>query len=124
MRLFKKNKKDYGVYRDTIGQFKPTIKSLVFNILYAKFLELKRTKESFYVEDASFRLPQESMPHGNLKYLAIVQNGLVKEMIRIDSGTAEILTKRGSKLIEFDPKETKVIKGTKFNGTDFINDEN
>jgi hypothetical protein len=112
------------LYGDLLGEFRPTIKSLIFNILYAKFLQTGRAKEPFQPEGAKFRLPEESTPYANLEYLAVVKGGKVVEMIRVNEETSNILTSRGVKFIPFDPKDIKVKKGMKFVDGTFIGEEN
>jgi len=121
MKFRSKNRRLYG---DLLNEFRPTLRSLIFNILYAKFLELKRTKEPFQPEDAKFRLPEEFTPYYDLEYLAVVKSGKVVEMIRINKETAEIIQSRGVKFIPFNPKEIKVKKGMKFVEGNFIGEEN
>lgn len=116
--------KSRQMYGDLINEFKPTIRSLIFNILYAKFLEAKRSKEPFQPENARFRLPSESLPYADIKYLAVVKTGKVVEMIRVNSATADVLQGRGVKFIPFDPEDVKVKKGMKFSEGVFSGDEN
>ncbi len=121
MKFRSKNRQMYG---DLINEFRPTLRSLIFNILYAKFLELKRTKEPFQPESAKFRLPEESMPYSDIEYLAVVKSNKVVEMIRVNSNTANILKSRGVKFIAFDPQEIKVKKGMRLVEGQFVGDEN
>lgn len=113
------NRKMYG---DLVNEFKPTIKSLVFNILYAKFLELKRAKEPFQPENARFRLPVQAEPYENIRYLAVVKSNKVVELIRVNQETAEILQGRGVRFVAFDPQDIKVKKGMKFVDGSFVGD--
>lgn len=112
------------IYGDLLGQYRPTIRSLIFNILYAKFLEIGRAKEPFQPEDAKFRLPEESMPYADLEYFAVVKNGKVVEMIRVNEQTGKILSGRGVKFVHFDPKDIKVKKGMKFVDGKFEDENN
>jgi hypothetical protein len=112
------------VYGDLVGEFRPTIKSLIFNILYAKFLEMGRAKEPFQPENAKFRLPEEAMPYGDLSYMAVVKGGKVIEMIRVNEETAKMLTGRGVKFVPFDPKDIKVKKGMTFVDGSFVGEQN
>lgn len=117
-------KKSRMMYGSLVDEFKPSIKSLLFNILYAKFLELKRAKQPFQPEDAKFRLPVEADPYTNIKYLAVVKTNKVVEMIRVNEETAELLQGRGIKFVPFDPKDVKVKKGMKVVDGNFVGEEN
>jgi hypothetical protein len=112
------------VYGDLLGEFRPTIKSLIFNILYAKFLETRRAKEPFQPEGAKFRLPEEAIPYADLTYMAVVKSGKVVEMIRVNHETAKMLTNRGVKFVPFDPKDIKVKKGMAFVDGTFVGEQN
>jgi hypothetical protein len=111
------------LYGDLVNEFKPTIKSLIFNILYAKFVELRRAKDSFVPEDAKFRLPVESGPYTELEYLAVVKGNRVVEMIRVNSETSKLLQSRGVKFVPFTPTEIKVKKGMKFVDGQFVGED-
>lgn len=102
------------MYGDLLGEFKPTIRSLIFNILYAKFLEIRRAKEPFQPEDAKFQLPKESMAYTDIRYLAVVKRGKVVEMIRVNEETSRLLESGSIKFIAFDPQDIKVKKGMTF----------
>lgn len=102
------------MYGDLVNEFRPTFKSLIYNILYAKFLEVKRAKEPFQPENVRFQLPAESLPYANIKYLAVVKRGKVIEMIRVNEETANLLLSGGVKFVPFDPQDIKVQKGMEF----------
>lgn len=107
------------MYGDLVNEFRPTIKSLIFNILYAKFLELRRAKEPFQPENVRFQLPTEALPYTDIKYLAVVKRNKVVEMIRVNEETANLLSSGGTKFIPFDPQEIKVKKGMAFKDNKF-----
>ncbi len=111
MKFKSKNRMMYG---DLINEFRPTIRSLIYNILYAKFLELRKAKEPFQPENARFQLSKESMPYANIKYLAVVKRKKVVEMIRVNEDTAKLLEGGSVKFVPFDPQEIKVKKGMNF----------
>ena len=123
--MFRSKKK--RLYGDLLNEFRPTIRSLIFNILYAKFMEIGRAKRPFQPEDAKFKLPVDSIPYQNLKYLAVVKSNKVVEMIRVNEEVANILQGKGIKFIHFDPQDIKVQKGMKFVDGKFeedVNEEN
>jgi hypothetical protein len=115
--LFKS--KSRAMYGDLVNEFRPTIKSLIFNILYAKFLELKKAKEPFQQENARFQLPADSSPYLDIKYLAVVKRGKVVEMIRVNEETAKLLEGGSVKFVPFDPQSIKVKKGMTFKDNEF-----
>jgi hypothetical protein len=117
------NKKDKELYGDLTEQFRPTLGSLLFNFLYYRFLEIKRGKESIYIENAKFRLPTSSMPYQDLKYLAIIKNKKVIEIIRLNEETANIILGGRISFVSFDPTKEKVAKGTEYIDKTFINKE-
>jgi hypothetical protein len=116
--------KSRKLYGDLINEFRPTIRSLIFNILYAKFLEMKRSKEPFQPESPKFQLPKDSLPYADLQYLAVVKSGKVVEMIRVNSETGTILQGRGVKFVPFDPQDIKVKKGMTFKEGTFESEVN
>lgn len=102
-------KKDFEVYGDLLLQYRPTIRSLIYNILYKKFIEKNRAKESFYNSDARFNLPKEYIPYSDLEYLAIIKNNKVIEIIRVNSDTAKIITDKEISFVKFNP-ENEIVK--------------
>lgn len=114
------NKKDRQVYGDLIYQYKPTIKTLLLGILQEKFFNLKRTKEDFYVDQAAFVPKEDLIGQLPLKYLAIVSEGEVVEMIRLNEDTAKAMLSKKTKLVEFDPTTTIVKKGMVFANKKFV----
>lgn len=107
------------MYGDLVNEFRPTFKSLIYNILYAKFLELRKAKEPFQPQNARFQLPTESLAYTNIKYLAVVKRGKVVEMIRVNEETAKLLENGSIKFVRFDPQEIKVKKGMTFKDNQF-----
>lgn len=108
---FKKKKQIYG---DLIKEFRPTIHSLLVQILQQKLFNLRRTKQDVYNPGSVFIPETDRFSHLPLTYLALVQNETVVEIIRVNVDAAKILTSRKTKFVEFDPKETLVKKGLKY----------
>jgi hypothetical protein len=108
---FKKKKQIYG---DLIKEFKPTIRGLLIQILRQKLFDLKRTKQVIYNPGSVFIPETDKFSYLPLTYLALVQNGVVVELIRVNIEAAKILTAKNTKFVEFDPKETVVKKGSKY----------
>lgn len=105
------SKKDIEIYGNHIFDHKPTIRSLVYEILQEKLFKIKRSKLSAYQEHARFRPEDDRLKHLPLTYIAVVQDGCVKEMLRINEETAGIILSDESSLVEFDPRKMVVQKG-------------
>lgn len=105
---FKKKKQIYG---DLIKEFKPTIRGLLLQILMQKLFDLKRTKQTVYNQGSVFIPETDKFSYLPLTYLALVQEGIVVEMIRVNVEASKLLTSKKTKFVEFDPKETVVKKG-------------
>jgi hypothetical protein len=114
--LSKKEKKIYG---DAIKDFRPTIRTLIVQILEQKLFNLRRKKQSIYNEGAVFRPETDRLRFMPLRYIALVNDGMVVEMIRVNEEAAEILLSKKTKMIEFDPKQTIVKKGMKYSNKKF-----
>jgi len=114
---FKKKKQIYG---DLIKEFRPTITSLLLEILKQKLFNLKRTKQTIYNPGSVFIPETDKFSYLPLTYLALVQDGVVVELIRVNIESAKILMSRKTKFVEFDPKETVVKKGMTYSNKTFI----
>ena len=123
--MFKKKKYVYG---DLIKQFRPTLRGLLFEILQEKLFNLRRKKQTIYNEGSVFIPETDRFSYLPLRYIALIQNGLVVEMIRVHVDAANILTSKKTKFVEFDPKETVVKKGMSYLDKKFVesdaNEEN
>ena len=116
-------KKEYKIYGDLLFQHKPTIRSLLLHLFYSKFIKRERTKLPVYRENAEFKDPSTILDGIETKYIALVSDGTVKELIRLQKHAADILLSKKTKLIEFDPEKTIVKKGTLYKNNEFINGE-
>lgn len=108
---FKKKKQIYG---DLIKEFRPTIRTLLLEILKQKLVNLRRTKQVIYNPGSVFIPETDRFSHLPLTYLALVQDETVVEIIRVNVDASKILTSRKTKFVEFDPRETLVKKGLKY----------
>jgi hypothetical protein len=118
-------RKEYKIYGDALFEHKPTVRSLILHIFYNKFINKERSKVSVYREKASFQDPEKLLEGIETKHIAIVLDGKVKELIRLQSHAADILLSKGVKLIEFDPAKVKVKKGTEYKNSKFaVEDKN
>lgn len=111
-------KKKY-VYGDLVKEFRPTIRSVLLQLLQEKLFTIKRTKQSIYNEGSVFIPQTDKFAHLPLTYMALVQDGVVVEMIRVNVDSAEVLSSKETEFIEFDPKEVVVKKGMSYTGGTF-----
>lgn len=117
-------RKEYKIYGDALFEHKPTIRSLILHIFYNKFINNERAKVSVYRENASFQDPNKLPDNIETKNIAIVVDGTVKELIRLQKNAADIMLTKGAKFIEFDPEEIQIKKGTSYKNSKFIVEEN
>lgn len=115
--MFKKKKYVYG---DLIKQFKPTLRGLLFEVLKEKLFSLRRKKQAIYNEGSVFIPETDKFNYLPLKYIALIQDGVVVEMVRVHVDAANILTSKKTKFVEFDPKETIVKKGMSYTEKKFV----
>jgi hypothetical protein len=116
-------KKEYKIYGDMLFQHKPTIRSLLLYMFYSKFIKRERTKLPVYREDAEFKDPDKILEGIETKYIALVSEGNVKELIRLQKFAADILLDKKTKLVEFDPQKTMVKKGMTYKNNKFVEEE-
>lgn len=116
-------RKELEIYGELAYVHKPGIRVLIIAILQEKLFNLKRKKESFYKDNAAF-VPKEDLLNGlPLKYMAIVTDQKVVELIRINEQTANQMLAKKTKLVEFNPMTTIVKKGMKYVDKKFIIDD-
>lgn len=115
--LFKKRKQVYG---DLIKEFKPTIRSLLIQILRQKLYNMRRAKGSIYNPGSVFIPQTDKFSYLPLKYIALIQDGVVVEMIRVNVEASYLLTSKKTKFVDFDPKSVVVKKGMKYQNKTFV----
>lgn len=113
------SKKEKHVYGEVLKDFRPTIRTLLFQILEQKLFNLRRTKQSIYNQGSVFAPESDRIKHLPLTYIAVVNDGKVVETIRVNNEAAEYLLSKKTKLVEFDPKTTIVQKGMSYSGKKF-----
>ncbi len=116
-------KKEIRLYGDLVHQHKISFKTIIFELLIGLLNKRHGVKDSVYEDGETFSPSVDHLRELPLKYLAVVNNKNVLEMIRLDENTAKYIQKRGSKLIEFDPTTTLVKKGMMYMDEKFINKE-
>jgi hypothetical protein len=115
-------KKEYKIYGDLLFEHKPTIRSLLLHVLYNNFIKRERAKLPVYRENASFQDPSRNLDSIPTKYVAMVSEGKVEELIRLHENAATILLSKNTKLVEFDPENIEVRKGMKYKNGKFLVD--
>lgn len=118
------SRKEKRIYGDVIKHYRPTIRTLIIQILEAKLFNLRRRKEPIYHEGSKFFPETDRLANMNLTYIAVIKNDTVQEMIRVNEESAKILLSKSIKFVEFDPKETIVKKGMKYKEKSFVEDNN
>jgi hypothetical protein len=116
-------KKEYKIYGDLLFQHKPTIRSLLLHLLYNNFIKRERAKLPVYRENASFQDPSRNLDSIPTKYIAMVSEGKVKELIRLHENAAKILLSKNTKLVEFDPAEIEVKKDMEYKNGKFLTEK-
>jgi hypothetical protein len=120
----KKRKSKKLIYEELLNQYRPTVRSLLVEILRVKLFNLQKGKEPIIREGATFVPEDDRLKHLPLKYLAVVdKKNKVLEMIRINEETAEFLLNKENLLIEFNPKTDIVKKGMTYNNGKFAEDK-
>lgn len=111
--------KEVKIYGEELFAHKPTIRAIVLNYLYSKFIKRERHKNSVYREHAKF--VDRSLQVGDLEItnIAIVIDNKVVEIIRMQTRAANLLMDEQASLIEFNPQEMFVAKGMTFTGEGF-----
>lgn len=115
--LFKKRKQVYG---DLIKEFRPSIGDLIIRILQQKLYNMKRTKKSIYNEGSVFIPQTDKFSYLPLTYMALIQDGVVIELIRVNADASKVLASKKTKFVEFDPKAVVVKKGMKYQDKMFV----
>lgn len=110
----KKKPKAYRIYGDLLYQHRPTIRSLILDYLYKKFIKREKAKVSIYRENASFQFPQQGPNGVPAKHLAIVIDGKVVDLLKMHSSAADNLLSEDAILVEYDPTKTAFVIGMKY----------
>lgn len=120
----RKKHKEYKIYGDLLYDHKPTLRSLMFNYFYNKLLTDERAKTSIYRENAKFVPEIVDLGEGQTKFLAVINSqGTVVEILRMNINAADKLLNKENSLIEFDPDESFVRLGSKYDNGVFVKEE-
>jgi len=116
-------KKEIRLYGDLVHQHKLSFRAILLEIFLGYLNKMRGVKESIYDDSLAFAPSTDHLRELPLKYLAIVNNKKVLELIRLDENTAKYIQKRGSSLVEFDPYEVVVKRDMKYIDGKFIDVE-
>lgn len=116
--MAKKNK-TYEIYGDLLYKHRPTIKTLLIDFLYYKFLENRKVKKTVYRESDGF--PQLQERKYATRSIAIVDsNNIVVEILKINELAADFLLNKENMFIEFDPTSQIVHRGQEYKDNNFV----
>ena len=115
-----RRKKEREVYGDLLHTFKPTIGMLLRKYLELKVAEKSRIKETPLAPGAVFKPQEDVLKNLPLKYIAIVNDGRVVEMIRLNEEAANHILDENSSLVPFDPQQIVVQVGMAFSDGKFL----
>ena len=93
--------------------------SLLKHLIIKRYLIRNNPKESAYLDTAWRVSVPTHVPEKKFNYLAIVYDGVVKEMIRVDDTTAKFLL-GGATLVPYNPEVTSVEKEMLYTNFKFI----
>jgi hypothetical protein len=114
----KKSKRE--IYENLLAEHRPTIRSLVLEILRIKIFNLQKGKHPVIPPGAMWVPEEDRLKHLPLKYIALVdKESTVVEVIRINEETADQLLNKSVKLVLFDPKTEIVKRGMWYNKKKF-----
>lgn len=124
-------KKQYQIYGDLLHKHRPTIRSMIMEILYAKFVEIKTGKVTVYRENAKLPPFEEQKPDitAVAKYVAVISSAnKVVEILKMNEKAADILLQNDNKFLGFSPDNEIVKIGTSVIDDKFVeeleNEEN
>jgi hypothetical protein len=121
-----KKDKSYRIYGDLIHKHRPSIRSMIIELLYTKIMEKKMEKKIVYRPGSSFDALKEQQY--KTRSIAVISNdGIVVEILKINELAADFLLNPENKFIEFNPEETLVKRGLVYNENMFkesIHEEN
>lgn len=108
--------KQHAVYGDALFDHKPTLRFLIWHYFYNKFVDLERHKQVIYRDKAYFLDKTITMEGIEVKYLAVIVDSKVAEILKMRSATADVVKSASDNFVEFDPETTVVKIGMTYNG--------
>lgn len=115
------NKKFRRIYGPRLPGTGSSLLSIIKHALILKYLQKKYPKESAYLDTSWKADVPTHIPEKKFNYIAIVYEGVVEEMIRVDDITAKFLL-GGAELVSYDPEITAVQKKMLYIEDQFIVD--
>jgi hypothetical protein len=115
------NKTFRRIYGPRLPGTEFSLLAILKHALVRKYLQKKYPKESPYL-DTSWKIDVPvHVPERKLNYFAIVYDGVVEEMIRVDDTTAKFLI-GGAELVPYNPDKTSVQKKMLYIENQFVKD--
>jgi hypothetical protein len=115
------DKKFRRIYGPRLPGTEFSLLAILKHALVRKYLQKKYPKESPYL-DTSWKVDVPvHVPERKLNYFAIVYDGVVEEMIRVDDTTAKFLL-GGGELVSYNPEKTVVQKKMLYIENQFMKD--
>lgn len=117
-------KKELRLYGDLVYQHKPTIKTILWTFLLDLFERKKRYKHPVNIDNTSIvdklDIPREVSI--DFVHMALIQDGVVMEMIKTNDYTSKLLRSKKTKVVVFDPTKIIVKKGMTYSDKMFSED--
>jgi hypothetical protein len=115
------NKTFRRIYGPRLPGTEFSVLAILKHALIRRYLQKKYPKESPYLDTAWKVDAPTHVPERKLNYLAIVYDGVVEEMIRVDDTTAKFLL-GGAELVPYNPDKTVVQKKMLYIENQFMKD--
>lgn len=122
-------KKEVEIYGSLISQHRPTIRSLIVSLLLQTLEKRTRYRNPVDNDNISIeekrKLEEDTLKDqmSNFSYFALIKDGDVEEIIVVNKKIGDLLGDSDVAIVEFDPSETDVRSGQKFDGKEFIIEE-
>ncbi len=118
-------KRELRLYGDLIKHYRPSFKSMIINSLVSYFTRKNMHKASPNKDGIS--IAKEKAPDGPLNpemysNFALVNNGIVEQVIIVNSEIANLLKSKKTQIVHFE-KTDKVFRGTQYINGKFTNEE-
>jgi len=122
----RKKEKAYRIYGDLIHKHRPSIRSMIIELLYTKIMEKKMEKKVVYRPGSSFEALKEQQ-YKTRSIAVVSSDGVVVEILKINELAADFVLNPENKFVEFDPEHVLVKRGLVYDGEgfkEFKNEEN
>lgn len=114
-------KKELRLYGDLVYQHKPTIKSILLTLLLDLLERRKRYKHPVNKDNISITEKLDIPKEMDIEFvhMALIQDGVVMEMIKTNQYTSKLLRSKKTKIVVFDPTKIIVKKGMNYSEKTF-----